>query len=179
MTLGAARAYAEALAASALALGQAERAARLLGAAEAAWARGFSATIPGFEAAQAGTARAIEAALDGATVAAARSAGAALGLAEVLAEAQALVAQAATPGTTRAPQPPHPAGRPGGLSDRELEVLCLLANGRSNAEIAAELTHSVRTVEKHVANIYAKIGARGRADAATYALRHGLLPTPR
>ena len=35
----------------------------------------------------------------------------------------------------------------------------------------------MRTVEKQVANIYAKIGARGRADAATYALRHGLLPT--
>jgi len=33
----------------------------------------------------------------------------------------------------------------------------------------------VRTVEKHVASVYAKIGARGRADAATYALRHGLL----
>jgi DNA-binding NarL/FixJ family response regulator len=39
-----------------------------------------------------------------------------------------------------------------------------------------ELVLSVRTVEKHVANIYTKIGARGRADAATYALRHGLLP---
>ena len=36
---------------------------------------------------------------------------------------------------------------------------------------------SVRTVEKHVASAYAKTGARGRADAATYALREGLLPT--
>jgi DNA-binding NarL/FixJ family response regulator len=64
----------------------------------------------------------------------------------------------------------------GGLSEREREVLLLVARGQSNAEIAKELVLSVRTVEKHVANIYAKIGARGRADAATYALRHGLLP---
>ncbi len=41
---------------------------------------------------------------------------------------------------------------------------------------AAVLERPVRAVEKHVANIYAKIGARGRADAATYALRHGLAP---
>jgi DNA-binding NarL/FixJ family response regulator len=79
--------------------------------------------------------------------------------------------------------PPPGSGRPAssataaGLSEREVEVLRLLAGGRSNAEIAAELVLSVRTVEKHVANIYAKIGARGRADAATYALRQGLLPT--
>ena len=60
------------------------------------------------------------------------------------------------------------------LSDREVDVLRLLAGGDSNAEIARRLTLSVHTVERHVANIYRKIDARGRADATAYALRHGL-----
>jgi DNA-binding NarL/FixJ family response regulator len=66
--------------------------------------------------------------------------------------------------------------RPDGLSAREVEVLRCLAAGHSNREIAAALVLSVRTVEKHVAHVYAKLGARGRADAAAYAVRHGLLP---
>ncbi len=67
-----------------------------------------------------------------------------------------------------------PAVRPGGLSRRELEVLRLLASGDSNAEIAHRLGLSVHTVERHVANIYRKIDARGRADATAYAVRRGL-----
>ena len=55
-------------------------------------------------------------------------------------------------------------------------MLRLVAAGRSNKEIAGALVLSVRTVEKHVAAAYAKTGARNRAAAATYALRHGLLP---
>ena len=61
-----------------------------------------------------------------------------------------------------------------GLSPRELEVLRLLAAGESNAQIARRLGLSTHTVERHVANLYRKIGARGRADATAYALRHGL-----
>lgn len=61
-----------------------------------------------------------------------------------------------------------------GLSPRELDVVRLLASGESNAEIARRLGISVHTVERHVANIYRKIGARARADATAYALRHGL-----
>jgi DNA-binding CsgD family transcriptional regulator len=60
-----------------------------------------------------------------------------------------------------------------GLSPRELEVLRLIARGRSNQEIAAELFLSTRTVERHVSNIYDKIGAAGksaRAAATSYAL---------
>jgi pimeloyl-ACP methyl ester carboxylesterase/DNA-binding CsgD family transcriptional regulator len=60
------------------------------------------------------------------------------------------------------------------LSQRELEVLRLLAGGESNAQIARRLRLSPHTVERHVANIYRKINARGRADATAYALRHGL-----
>jgi DNA-binding NarL/FixJ family response regulator len=61
------------------------------------------------------------------------------------------------------------------LTARELEVLRLAASGRSNREIAGELVLSVRTVERHVTNLYAKIGARGKADATAYAFRHGLI----
>jgi DNA-binding CsgD family transcriptional regulator len=61
-----------------------------------------------------------------------------------------------------------------GLTRRELEVLRLLAAGRSNKEIAAELVLSVHTAERHVANIYRKIGARNRADAAAFAARQQL-----
>jgi DNA-binding CsgD family transcriptional regulator len=64
-----------------------------------------------------------------------------------------------------------------GLTAREREVLRLVAKGRSNQEIAAELVLSVRTVERHISNIYDKIGAAGkvaRATAAAYALSHGL-----
>ncbi len=54
-------------------------------------------------------------------------------------------------------------------------MLRYLAGGRTNDEIAEELFVSVRTVERHVANIYAKIGARGRANATAYALTHNLI----
>jgi pimeloyl-ACP methyl ester carboxylesterase/DNA-binding CsgD family transcriptional regulator len=55
------------------------------------------------------------------------------------------------------------------LSVRENQVLKLIAEGKSNKEIAAELTLSVRTVERHVGSIYAKTGMRGRVSAASYA----------
>ena len=61
-----------------------------------------------------------------------------------------------------------------GLSRRELEVLRLVAAGESNSQIARRLGLSTHTVERHVANLYRKIGARGRADATAYALRNGL-----
>jgi DNA-binding CsgD family transcriptional regulator len=61
------------------------------------------------------------------------------------------------------------------LTRRETDVLRLLAAGESNAQIARRLGVSVHTVERHVANLYPKIGARGRADATAYAVRSGLL----
>lgn len=60
------------------------------------------------------------------------------------------------------------------LTPREQDVLRLLAAGDSNGEIARRLGIAVHTVERHSANLYRKIGARGRTDAAAYALRHGL-----
>jgi len=63
---------------------------------------------------------------------------------------------------------------PDGLTPREVEVLRLIAEGKTNKEIAATLIVSIPTAQRHIANIYNKIGARGRADATAYALSHGL-----
>ncbi len=64
--------------------------------------------------------------------------------------------------------------RPFALSDREQEVLRALAKGSSNKEIAKMLFVSVPTVERHVANVFGKIGVKSRAAAAAFALKHGL-----
>jgi HD-GYP domain-containing protein (c-di-GMP phosphodiesterase class II) len=63
---------------------------------------------------------------------------------------------------------------PAGLSEREVEVLVLLARGLTNKQIAAELVLSPRTVQHHVAHVYAKIDRRTRAGAAMFAAEHGL-----
>jgi DNA-binding CsgD family transcriptional regulator len=60
------------------------------------------------------------------------------------------------------------------LTRREIEVLRLIAGGRTNREISDELVLSVRTVARHITNIYAKIDARSKAEATAYAIRHGL-----
>jgi DNA-binding NarL/FixJ family response regulator len=69
---------------------------------------------------------------------------------------------------------PAVARRADGLTPRELEVLRLIAGGKTNADVAHRLSVSVHTVERHAVNLYVKIGARGRAAATAYALRHGL-----
>lgn len=67
--------------------------------------------------------------------------------------------------------------RPDGLTPREVEVLCLVARGASNKEIAAELVISEKTARNHVERTYAKIGVSNRIGASMYALRHGLAST--
>jgi DNA-binding NarL/FixJ family response regulator len=67
------------------------------------------------------------------------------------------------------------AANPAELTDRELEVLALLAEGLRNAEIAERLIVSSRTVEHHVSAILAKLGARTRGEAGATAVRLGLL----
>jgi DNA-binding NarL/FixJ family response regulator len=61
------------------------------------------------------------------------------------------------------------------LTPREIDVLRLIAGGRSNRQIADDLVISERTVVRHIANIYAKVGAHGRADATAYAFRHRMV----
>jgi HD-GYP domain-containing protein (c-di-GMP phosphodiesterase class II) len=65
--------------------------------------------------------------------------------------------------------------RPAGLSEREIEVLRLVAEGCSNPEIAKRLYISRRTAEHHVQHVYSKIGVSSRAAAALFALEHDLL----
>lgn len=77
------------------------------------------------------------------------------------------------PRSAPAPEAPPIPGHT--LSRREIDVLRLLAGGLTNREIAAELVLSVRTVDAHVRNIFAKTGSRGRAQAVAFAIRHGLL----
>jgi DNA-binding CsgD family transcriptional regulator len=100
---------------------------------------------------------------------AAREAGRALPLDEAVALAS--TAAPAVPGPTSARSA-------GGLSAREMEILQLLAAGHSSREIAATLVVSVRTVENHLARLYAKLGVRGRVEAVAYALRHDLVTSP-
>ncbi|OSC43308.1 HD domain-containing phosphohydrolase [Mycobacterium decipiens] len=65
--------------------------------------------------------------------------------------------------------------RPDGLTPREIEVLCLVARGASNKEIAAALVISEKTARNHVERTYAKIGVSNRIGASMYALRNGLV----
>ncbi|WP_181767541.1 response regulator [Streptomyces albidus (ex Kaewkla and Franco 2022)] len=66
------------------------------------------------------------------------------------------------------------AGRGTSLTDREREVLELIADGRSNREIARALVLSEKTVKTHVSNILMKLGLADRTQAALWAVRHGL-----
>jgi len=61
------------------------------------------------------------------------------------------------------------------LSERELEVLCLMAKGAANKEISAELNIAQSTVKTHITNIFQKLGVNDRTEAVTQALRKGII----
>jgi predicted ATPase/class 3 adenylate cyclase/DNA-binding CsgD family transcriptional regulator len=67
--------------------------------------------------------------------------------------------------------------RPGGLSRREIDVLKLMAEGRTTSEIAAQLFISSKTADHHIQHIYTKIGVSNRAAATRWALRHEIIPS--
>jgi DNA-binding NarL/FixJ family response regulator len=64
---------------------------------------------------------------------------------------------------------------PAAISDRECEVLAAIASGASNSEVAERLSISTRTVERHVQNIYIKLGVHNRVEAANWAREHGVV----
>lgn len=83
-----------------------------------------------------------------------------------------LDARPAAEEVSRALAPPTP---PGGLTAREVEVLRLVASGHSNAQIAATLVLSEKTVARHLSNIFGKLDVGSRTAAAAYAFEHGLV----
>jgi len=80
-------------------------------------------------------------------------------------------------GAKLAAEPPAPAGPPDDLTEREVEVLRLIALGYTNAEIGKQLYLSVRTVESHRAHIQQKVRLTSRAELVRYALDNGLIET--
>lgn len=78
-------------------------------------------------------------------------------------------------GARMAVAPATPAGPPGDLTEREVDVLRLIALGHTNNEIAEQLFLSVRTVETHRAHIQQKLGLSTRAELVRYALDHDLI----
>ncbi len=95
-----------------------------------------------------------------------------LGMPEFLKEAQRLTMEIEAP---VAPAPRSQSAHPGGLSDREVEVLQIVARGRTNQQVADELVLSAKTVARHLSNIFNKIGADNRSAATAYAFEKGLV----
>jgi two-component system, NarL family, response regulator NreC len=78
-------------------------------------------------------------------------------------------------GARLAAEPPKPEGPPDDLTEREVEVLRLIALGHTNNEIAGQLFLSVRTIESHRAHVQQKLRLSTRAELVRYALDHGLV----
>jgi len=80
----------------------------------------------------------------------------------------------ALPASTNSDSPPGPAPFPLGLSGREVEVLRLVTDGLTNAQIAERLFISPKTVSAHLVSIFGKLGVTSRAAATRFAMEHGL-----
>jgi DNA-binding CsgD family transcriptional regulator len=73
-------------------------------------------------------------------------------------------------------QPAPRIERPAGLTDREVEVIGLLARGLQTKQVARSLGISIKTADRHIQNAYRKAGVSTRAGAAMFAIEHGLVP---
>lgn len=97
----------------------------------------------------------------------------------VVAAGDALLAPSVTrkviEGYTRRPAPPGSEAELARLTDREREILALLATGRSNAELAAHLYLGEGTIKTHVSNVLSKLGLRDRVQAVVFAYESGLV----
>lgn len=76
-----------------------------------------------------------------------------------------------------APMPPlaRPLGPQGQLTEREVDVLRLISGGMATKQVANRLGISPKTADRHIQNLYAKIGVSTRAGAAVFAMEHGLV----
>jgi predicted ATPase/class 3 adenylate cyclase/DNA-binding CsgD family transcriptional regulator len=167
------------LAAVAAAEGQLKCTTRLLGAAEAQHANIYAVLDPSDRAAYDRNVTTVRAQLGEAAFAAAWAEGRALTLDQALAlieEDERLDSLAPQLAPSARSQPPAPrASFPAGLTEREVEVLRLLAQGLSYAQIAETLVISPRTVNRHLTSIYSKLDVTSRHAAARFAIDHHLV----
>jgi predicted ATPase/DNA-binding CsgD family transcriptional regulator len=150
----------------------ARSAARLLGAADAAREAMEAPLPPGEQPRRTATARAASARLGRSAFGAAWTSGKALALDQALAEA---LAGAPAQGSSGETARPRLAGAASRLTAREREVAVLVARGLTNAQIAASLSISPRTVDRHVANVFDGLGLSARTQVAAWVGQHGWL----
>jgi predicted ATPase/DNA-binding CsgD family transcriptional regulator len=151
--------------------GQPARAARFFGAAAAIHDTLGSRQLHGADARDEDLLAPVRTALGDAAFDRAWTAGRALSMAQAIGEARDVAAEIVVP--ARSPAPKTAAVH--GLTSRERDVLRLLAEGCSDREIAEALFIGPRTVQTHVANLFAKLGVNARAEAAAVAVRRGLV----
>jgi len=89
--------------------------------------------------------------------------------------AKGQVTMPTTPEPSSTPLAKRRARYPAGLTAREVEVLCLIAQGLTDTEVAEQLVISPRTVNTHLTAIYGKIGVSSRSAATRYAIEHHLI----
>ena len=157
----------EGLACVAGAEGEALRAARLFGAAEALMEEIGYRLVPQERVVLEPYRASVRSRLGEATGEEALAQGQAMGLEEAIEYA---LSEQEPSTTTPSSTPEHP----GGLTSREVEVLGLVAEGLTNAQVAQRLFLSPRTVDTHLTSIYHKLGVSSRATAVRFALDHGL-----
>ncbi|HHW51165.1 MAG TPA: helix-turn-helix transcriptional regulator, partial [Pseudoclavibacter sp.] len=160
--------------------GQAARAARLYGFAASLRALLGAPIPPPDRRSYQRTVAALRAQLGEPTFLHAWTAGQALTLAEAIAEAVPLPARGhlppSPPPAPAQPPPPAPArGHLFGLTDREIDVLRLVAQGLTTSQIAKQLVISPRTADAHLRSIYRKLAVTSRAAATRAAIEHGLI----